>query len=420
MPRRSRTPDGRHAKLNVAVIGAGTAGLAAYRAAKAAGRTRAADRRRRARHDLRARRLHAEQAADRAAEAAHAVERFGAFGLRLDGAVTVDGRAVMARVRARARPLRRLRHAGRRGDSPRRQGRGYARFVDDTTLAVGDATIRARRGGDRHRLVAGVSRRLERRWAIAWSRTRRLRVERSAGKRRGVRARRHRARARPGAASARRARQGVRPRRRRRPALRSRGARVCAPRVRRRVLPRYRRARARSRATAIRWSCATARSTARLRDRALRLPARGHRPPPTCASSDSSTPRVALDAPRRAAVRPRDAAVRRARRSSSPATPATICRCCTKRPTRAASRATTPRAFPTCAPACAGHALGIVFTDPQIAVVGGGCARSARRTARHRRRLVRRPGPRARDAAQPRAPARLRGDRDRTACSAPR
>ena len=33
------------------------------------------------------------------AEAAHAVERFAAFGLAIDGPVKIDGRAVMARVK---------------------------------------------------------------------------------------------------------------------------------------------------------------------------------------------------------------------------------------------------------------------------------------------------------------------------------
>ena len=85
--------------VDVAVIGAGTAGLAAWRAATAAGK----------------RAVLIEQGPGgtpcarvgcmpsklliAAAEAAHGVERWTEFGLQLDGAMRVDGRAVMARVR---------------------------------------------------------------------------------------------------------------------------------------------------------------------------------------------------------------------------------------------------------------------------------------------------------------------------------
>ena len=85
--------------VDVAVIGAGTAGLAAWRAAHAAGK----------------RAILIEAGAGgttcarvgcmpsklliAAAEAAHGIERWDEFGLRLEGAMHVDGRAVMARVR---------------------------------------------------------------------------------------------------------------------------------------------------------------------------------------------------------------------------------------------------------------------------------------------------------------------------------
>jgi pyruvate/2-oxoglutarate dehydrogenase complex dihydrolipoamide dehydrogenase (E3) component len=88
----------RSIETDVVVVGAGTAGLAAWRAARAAG----------------ARAVIVEGGAYgttcarvgcmpsklliAAAEAAHATERFGRFGIRLDGSVKVDGRAVMARV----------------------------------------------------------------------------------------------------------------------------------------------------------------------------------------------------------------------------------------------------------------------------------------------------------------------------------
>ena len=87
------------ASVDVAVIGAGTAGLAAWRAAHAAGK----------------RALLIEQGPGgttcarvgcmpsklliSAAEAAHGVARWNEFGLRLEGSLRVDARAVMARVR---------------------------------------------------------------------------------------------------------------------------------------------------------------------------------------------------------------------------------------------------------------------------------------------------------------------------------
>jgi dihydrolipoamide dehydrogenase len=121
---------------DVAVIGAGTAGLAAYRAAKSAGK----------------RALVIEggpygttcarvgcmpsKLLIAPAEAVHAIERFAAFGLAIDGAVKVDGRAVMARVRRE-----RDRFVGFVLESVERlpaadKVRGHARFVDDNTLVV--------------------------------------------------------------------------------------------------------------------------------------------------------------------------------------------------------------------------------------------------------------------------------------------
>jgi dihydrolipoamide dehydrogenase len=130
-------------RADVAVIGAGTAGLAAYRAAKAAGRSAMLIEG--GAHGTTCARVGCmpSKLLIAPAEAAHAVERFGAFGLRLPGEVIVDGKAVMARVRRErdrfvgfvlqgidALP------AGDRID-------GHARFVDDTTLVVGDTSIRA-------------------------------------------------------------------------------------------------------------------------------------------------------------------------------------------------------------------------------------------------------------------------------------
>ena len=132
-------------RVDVAVIGAGTAGLAAYRAAKAAG----------------ARALIIEggpygttcarvgcmpsKLLIAPAEAAHAVDRFPGFGLTLEGSVRVDGKAVMERVRSE-----RDRFVGfvTRGVDEIPDGdkvRGYARFLDNNTLAVdGGITVHAK------------------------------------------------------------------------------------------------------------------------------------------------------------------------------------------------------------------------------------------------------------------------------------
>ncbi len=133
----------RTVSTDVAVIGAGTAGLAAYRAAKAAGRTAlliegGAYGTTCARVGCMPSKLLIAPA-----EAAHAVERFGAFGLRLDGNVIVDGAAVMARVRReRDRFVGFVTH-GIDALPPTDKIEGHATFVDDTTLAIGDTTIRA-------------------------------------------------------------------------------------------------------------------------------------------------------------------------------------------------------------------------------------------------------------------------------------
>jgi dihydrolipoamide dehydrogenase len=121
---------------DVAIIGAGTAGLAAYRAAKAAGR----------------RALLIEggpygttcarvgcmpsKLLIAPAEAAHAVERFAGFGLALEGRVNVDGKAVMARVRSERDRFVGFVTRGVDEIADADKVRGRARFVDDRTLIV--------------------------------------------------------------------------------------------------------------------------------------------------------------------------------------------------------------------------------------------------------------------------------------------
>ncbi len=140
------TPVAATIETDVAVIGAGSAGLVAYRSARAAG----------------ARTLLIESGPYGTtcarvgcmpsklliapADAAHAVERFAAFGLAIDGPVKVDGRAVMARVKRE-----RDRFVGfvtRGVDEIPAEDRivGHARFVDAHTLMIDDRlTISAQR-----------------------------------------------------------------------------------------------------------------------------------------------------------------------------------------------------------------------------------------------------------------------------------
>jgi dihydrolipoamide dehydrogenase len=130
-------------KTDVAVIGAGTAGLAAYRAARAAGRSAlliegGAYGTTCARVGCMPSKLLIAPA-----EAAHGVERLDAFGLRLPGELIVDGKAVMARVRAERDRFVGFVLQGVAGIPARDKLEGHARFVDDTTLAVGDTTVTA-------------------------------------------------------------------------------------------------------------------------------------------------------------------------------------------------------------------------------------------------------------------------------------
>ena len=131
----------RTVKTDVAVIGAGTAGLAAYRAAKAAGRSAL----------LIEGGIHGTTCARigcmpsklliAPADAAHAVERFEAFGL--SGSVAVDGKAVMERVRReRDRFVGFVTHGVDTMPAADKLA-GYARFTNDTTLAVDDTTVEA-------------------------------------------------------------------------------------------------------------------------------------------------------------------------------------------------------------------------------------------------------------------------------------
>ncbi len=132
----------KYVEVDVAVIGAGTAGLAAYRAATAAGRRAVIIEGGPGGTTCARVGCMPSKLLIAAAEAAHAVSRWPEFGLRLDGQLRVDGRAVMERVRRE-----RDRFVGFVLDGVERipeQDRiqGYARFEDDRTLIVDELRIR--------------------------------------------------------------------------------------------------------------------------------------------------------------------------------------------------------------------------------------------------------------------------------------
>ena len=219
--------------VDVAVIGAGTAGLAAYRAAKAAGQRAVLIEG--GPYGTTCARVGCmpSKLLIAAAEAAHAVERLRRVRLALEGDVSGRRRGRDGARAARARPLRRLRARGRRGDSRPPTSSAATRTSSTTTrsrrrrhrASTFDATVIATGSSPAYPAALASAGRPPHR------QRRRVRVDDLPRKRRGLRPRRHRPRARPGAASARRARQGLRPRRRRRSVLRSRAASPYARRA---------------------------------------------------------------------------------------------------------------------------------------------------------------------------------------------
>ncbi len=132
-------------QTDVAVIGAGTAGLAAYRAAKAAG----------------ARTVHIEggpygttcarvgcmpsKLLIAAAEASHAIDTAPGFGLHIDGHKRVNGREVMARVRGERDRFVGFVLEGVDKTSPEDRLIGHAKFLDPGTLEIdGHTRVEAR------------------------------------------------------------------------------------------------------------------------------------------------------------------------------------------------------------------------------------------------------------------------------------
>ena len=127
-------------QVDVAVIGAGTAGLAAYRAAKAAGASALIIED--GEYGTTCARVGCmpSKLLIAAAEAAHAVGKAPQFGIHIDGAVRIEGAEVMDRVkRERDRFVGfALRDVQAIAEADRI--RGHARFTDDNTLEVADHT----------------------------------------------------------------------------------------------------------------------------------------------------------------------------------------------------------------------------------------------------------------------------------------
>jgi dihydrolipoamide dehydrogenase len=123
-------------RTDVAVIGAGTAGLAAYRAVKATRRSALLIEG--GPYGTTCARVGCmpSKLLIAPAEAVHALDRLQGFGLALEGRVKVDGKAVMARVRAERDRFVGFVTRGVDEIPDVDKVRGRARFVDDRTLVV--------------------------------------------------------------------------------------------------------------------------------------------------------------------------------------------------------------------------------------------------------------------------------------------
>ncbi|MFM0335949.1 dihydrolipoyl dehydrogenase [Paraburkholderia fungorum] len=132
-------------QVDVAVIGAGSAGLPAYRAAKAAGASAILIEG--GPHGTTCARVGCmpSKLLIAAAEAAHAASHTAPFGVHIDGVVRVDGREVMQRVKSERDRLVGFVLDSVNAIPSEDKLTGYARFIDDGLLQVGDHTrVRAR------------------------------------------------------------------------------------------------------------------------------------------------------------------------------------------------------------------------------------------------------------------------------------
>ena len=128
-----------HIHTDVAIIGAGTAGLAAYRAAVDAGKRAVVIEG--GPYGTTCARVGCmpSKLLIASAEAAHVPAKWPKLGVRLRGSVEIDGRAVMARVKGERDRFVGFVLDGIETIPAANRIRGYARFVDDHTLQVGEA-----------------------------------------------------------------------------------------------------------------------------------------------------------------------------------------------------------------------------------------------------------------------------------------
>lgn len=127
--------------INVAVIGAGTAGLSAYRNAKALGKTALLIEG--GPYGTTCARVGCmpSKLLIAAAEAAHEARHTAGFGVHVDGVVRIDGKEVMARVKRERDRFVGFVLNGVESIPPQDRLRGYAHFVDDHTLQVDSHTL---------------------------------------------------------------------------------------------------------------------------------------------------------------------------------------------------------------------------------------------------------------------------------------
>lgn len=130
----------RTVKVDVAVIGAGSAGLSAYRMAKAAGASVVLIEG--GAHGTTCARVGCmpSKLLIAAADAAHSALRTEPFGVHVDGAVRIDGREVMQRVKSERDRFVGFVVEGVGSIPEADRLTGYARFIDDRLLQVGDHT----------------------------------------------------------------------------------------------------------------------------------------------------------------------------------------------------------------------------------------------------------------------------------------
>jgi len=131
-------------RADVAIIGAGTAGLAAYRMVKAAGKSALLVEG--GPHGTTCARVGCmpSKLLIAPAEAAHTIDRLKGFGLELEGRVRVDGKAVMARIRSERDRFVNFVTDGVDAIPACDKLSGRARFIDNSTLIVDErTTVRA-------------------------------------------------------------------------------------------------------------------------------------------------------------------------------------------------------------------------------------------------------------------------------------